>query len=51
MKSLFGYQDTLEAMTNVVQILQENAIDAQINLHKDVKRRHWIIGYESEIFF
>jgi hypothetical protein len=41
MKLLFGYQDTLEAMTNGVQILQENTnIDAQINLHKDVKRRH-----------
>jgi hypothetical protein len=37
MKSLFGYQDTLEVVTNGVQKLQENTIDAQRNLYKDVK--------------
>jgi predicted nucleic acid-binding Zn finger protein len=39
MKSLFGFQDTLEVVVNGVQDLVENATEAQRSAHKDLKKK------------
>ncbi|PNX62988.1 hypothetical protein L195_g053281, partial [Trifolium pratense] len=39
MKSLFGFQDTLEVVTNGVQELQANATAEQRNSHGDLKKK------------
>ncbi|MCI48304.1 F-box protein [Trifolium medium] len=39
MKSLFGFQDTLEVVNNGVQELPGNATDAQRNTHRDLKKK------------
>ncbi|MCI30545.1 F-box protein, partial [Trifolium medium] len=39
MKSMFGFQDTLEVVTNGLQELPENATDAQRNTHRDMKKK------------
>ena len=39
MKSLFGFHDTLEVVTNGVQDLQANATEAQRTTHRDLKKK------------
>jgi hypothetical protein len=39
MKFLFGFQDTLEVVTNGVQDLEANATEAQRTTHRDLKKK------------
>ncbi|KAK2380654.1 hypothetical protein QL285_068331 [Trifolium repens] len=39
MKSLFGFQESLEVVTNGLQDLPANATEAQRTTHKDLKKK------------
>jgi hypothetical protein len=49
MKSLFGFQDTMEVVTNGVQELPANATLAHKNSHRDLKKKDCKAMYAIQV--